>query len=72
MARVAQIQFVVSILISPAMAFAGPADDANAVVDRWSTAYSGNDPQDIAKNYWSDAILLGTVSPVISEVTKQS
>jgi hypothetical protein len=54
------------------MAFAGPADDANAVVDRWSTAYSGNDPQDIAKNYWSDAILLGTVSPVISEVTKQS
>jgi len=45
---------------------AGPAEDANAVVDRWSAAYSSNDPEIIAKSYWPDAILLGTVSPVIS------
>jgi uncharacterized protein (TIGR02246 family) len=32
-----------------------------------SAAYSGNDPETIAKNYCPDAILLGTVSPVMSE-----
>ena len=48
-------------------AFAGPADDANAVVDSWSAAYNSNDPEEVVKNYWPDAILLGTVSPVLSE-----
>ncbi|MBR0697897.1 SgcJ/EcaC family oxidoreductase [Bradyrhizobium lablabi] len=56
--------------MSPAVASAGPAEDANAAVDRWSAAYSGNDPDLIARQYWPDAILLGTVSPVISEGTQ--
>jgi len=51
----------------PAVAIAGPADDANAVLDRWSAAITGNDPDAIADKYWPDAILLGTVSPVISQ-----
>ena len=34
------------------------ASDANAAVDRWSAAYSANDPETIAKNYCPDAILL--------------
>lgn len=38
--------------------------------DRWSAAYSANDPEAIANNYWPDAILLGTVSPVMSEGTE--
>jgi uncharacterized protein (TIGR02246 family) len=54
----------------PMAAFAGPAEEANAVVDRWSAAYSGNDPEAIAKLYTSDALLLGTVSPVMSEGTQ--
>jgi uncharacterized protein (TIGR02246 family) len=70
MARIAQVVFIVLMLLSPAVAFAGAAEDANAAVDRWSAAYSGNDPETIAKNYWPDAILLGTVSPVISEGTQ--
>lgn len=70
MVRVAQLVFVALILGLPAVASAGPAEDANAAVDRWSTAYSSNDPENIAKNYWPDAILLGTVSPVISEGTE--
>jgi uncharacterized protein (TIGR02246 family) len=57
-------------VVSPAVASAAPAEDANAAVDRWSAAYSGNDPDTIAGNYWPDAILLGTVSPVISEGTQ--
>jgi hypothetical protein len=67
MVRIAQFVFTTLILISPAVALAGPAEDANAAVDRWSASYSGNDPEDVARNYWSDAIVLGTVSPVISE-----
>jgi|SRR5690242_4703971 hypothetical protein len=70
MVRVAQFVFIALILTSPAVASAGPAEDANAAVDRWSAAYSVNDPEIIAKNYWPDAILLGTVSPVISEGTE--
>jgi uncharacterized protein (TIGR02246 family) len=48
----------------------GPPQDANAVVDRWSAAYSSNDPEAVVKIYWPDAILLGTVSPVMSEGTE--
>jgi uncharacterized protein (TIGR02246 family) len=57
-------------VVSPAVASAAPAEDANAAVDRWSAAYSGNDPDTIAGNYWPDAILLGTVSPIISKGTQ--
>jgi uncharacterized protein (TIGR02246 family) len=49
---------------------AGPGEDANAVVDRWSAAYTSNDPEAVVRNYWPDAILLGTVSPVMSEGTE--
>jgi uncharacterized protein (TIGR02246 family) len=70
MTRVAQFVFIALVLALPAVASAGPAEDANAAVDRWAAAYSSNDPEIIAKNYWPDAILLGTVSPVISEGTE--
>ena len=70
MARIAQAFFIALILMSPAVAVAGPAEDANAAVDRWSAAFNTNDPETIAKNYCPDAILLGTVSPVISEGTQ--
>lgn len=61
--------FVAVVLLLPAAALAGPADDANAVVDRWSAAYTSNDPEAVVRNYWPDAILLGTVSPIISTGT---
>jgi uncharacterized protein (TIGR02246 family) len=70
MVRVAQFVFIALILWLPAVASAGPAEDATAAVDRWSAAYSSNEPETIAKTYWPDAILLGTVSPVISEGTE--
>ncbi len=49
-----------------AYAQSGPAEQANAAIDRWSAAYSANDVDAVAKSYWPDAILLGTKSPVIS------
>ena len=70
MVRVAQFVFIALILWLPAVASAGPAEDATAAVDRWSAAYSSNEPETIAKTYWPDAIPLGTVSPVISEGTE--
>lgn len=48
-------------------AFAGPSEDANALVDRWSAAYSSNDVDAIVALYAPNAVLLGTVSPVMSE-----
>jgi uncharacterized protein (TIGR02246 family) len=70
MAKIARVVFIALMLMSPAVAVAGPAEDANAAVDRWSAAYNSNDPETIAKNYCPDAILLGTVSPVMSEGTE--
>ena len=36
-------------------------------MQRWSAAYSSNDPEAIAQVYTPDALLLGTVSPIVSE-----
>jgi uncharacterized protein (TIGR02246 family) len=70
MTRFARLVLVALMLMSPAVAVAGPAEEANAVIDRWSAAYTSNDPEAVVKNYWPDAILLGTVSPVISVGTE--
>ena len=70
MRKFAQIIFVTLLMLIPVTAVASPLQDANAVVDRWSAAYNTNDPDAVVKNYWADAILLGTVSPVMSEGTE--
>ena len=61
----AQLVFVTLMVTSPPLAVAGPREEANAVIDRWSVAYTANDPEAVVKNYRPDAILLGTVSPVL-------
>ena len=71
MTRFAQTLFVTLWMLIPAFAIAGtPPQEANAVVDRWSAAYGTNDPEAVVNNYWQDAILLGTTSPVMSEGTE--
>ena len=69
MMNFAKCLLVVTLLFSSAFARCGVAEDANAVVETWSAAYSSNEPDRIVGNYWPDAILLGTVSPVMSEGT---
>lgn len=66
MLRAAQFALVGLTLMS-GFAIARPAEDANAAIDRWSAAYTFNDPATVVKSYWPEAILLGTVRPVISE-----
>jgi uncharacterized protein (TIGR02246 family) len=68
--RFAQLIFFLLVLTSPVIAVAGPREEANAVIDRWAAAYSTNDPEAVVKHYSSDAILLGTVSPVLSQGTE--
>lgn len=66
MVQAARFVFMTLVLLSSAAAIAGPSEDANAAIDRWSAAYTANDPDAVVNSYWPDAILLGTVSPVIS------
>ena len=58
---------VALILLAPTAAWAGPAEEANELIDRWAAAYNSGNPDVVAKQYTPDATLLGIVSPIISE-----
>ncbi len=49
------------------VSIAGPAEEANAALDRFSAAYTANDVDAVVALYAPNAILLGTNSPIISE-----
>lgn len=68
--RFAYVSMVVMLVSMPAIVAAGPKEDAHAVIQRWSAAYTANDPEAVVKNYRPDAVLLGTVSPILSEGTE--
>jgi uncharacterized protein (TIGR02246 family) len=48
-------------------ALAGPAEEANAALDKFSATYTANDVEALVKLYTPNTILLGTNSPGISE-----
>ena len=58
-------------LLSATPALAGPAEEAGAVVDRWSATYSANDRNALAQLYAPDALLLGTTDPVATRGREQ-
>lgn len=66
----ARVLSAMLVIMAPCMAFAGPAEEANAVIDRWSATYSANDRDALVKLYTPDAILLGTTSPIVSKGTE--
>src|SRR5436305_2548635 len=70
MAQSARFVFIALMSMFPTLALAGPAEDANAAVERWSAAYNFNDPEAISRTYTTDALLLGTVSPIMSQGTE--
>lgn len=59
------------LLLASVPAVAGPAEDANALLDQWAATYSANDREALVGLYTPDAVLLGTTSPVMSEGTEQ-
>ena len=66
----ARVLSAMLVIMAPGMAFAGPVEEANAVIDRWSATYSANDRDALVKLYTPDAILLGTTSPIVSKGTE--
>ncbi len=70
MTSLRRVLLIALLVLAPAMAIAGPAEEANAVIDRWSATYSANDRDALVKLYTPDAILLGTTSPIISSGTE--
>jgi uncharacterized protein (TIGR02246 family) len=59
------------LVMAASTAAAGPAEEADKVIDQWVAAYSANDREALVNLYASDAILLGTTSPVMSEGTEE-
>jgi uncharacterized protein (TIGR02246 family) len=57
-----KVIFSALLIMWPAHAFAGPAEDASAVIDRWAAAVGANDPNTAAKLYTPDALLHGISS----------
>jgi uncharacterized protein (TIGR02246 family) len=54
-------------MFSARASMAGPAEEANAALDKFSAAYTANDVEALVQLYSPNAILLGTNSPIISE-----
>ena len=61
-----------SLWLALAVARAGPAEDANAVVVDWSKSYSANDMEALLSLYADDAIPLGTTEPRLSAIMQFS
>lgn len=66
----ARVLSAILVIMASGLAIAGPAEEANAVIDRWSATYSANDRDALVKLYTPDAILLGTTSPIVSKGTE--
>jgi hypothetical protein len=60
--RACALLIATSILFSGS-ATAGPAEDGQAVVEKWASAYSSNEPDAVLKLYTPDAVFMGTISP---------
>jgi uncharacterized protein (TIGR02246 family) len=67
MAILIRVFTLMFLMATSTLVWAGPGEEAVAVVQRWSAAYTANDLDAIVKVYAPDAVLLGTVSPVMSE-----
>jgi hypothetical protein len=53
------------LIFSSTEVFAGPAENANAVVDRWAAAFNANDPVELGNLYATDAVLHGISDPTV-------
>jgi len=65
--QVLALAICLSLMVIARPSIAGPAEEANAALDRFSEAYTANDVEALVKLYAPNAILLGTNSPIISE-----
>ena len=59
------------LLIWPVTAFAGPKEEAFLVVEQFKKAFDASDVDGVVKLFASDAVFLGTVSPILATKTDQ-
>ena len=59
------------LLIWPVTAFAGPKEEALQVVEQFKKAFDASDAEGVVKLFASDAVFLGTVSPILATSTDQ-
>jgi len=64
--RLVQYFFVALLVLLPAQALAGPAEEASAVIDRWAAAVNANDADAVVKLYGADGLVHGTSSPTLN------
>ena len=57
---------IVASVFGWSQAWAGPADEADALFDRWKAAYDANDNVAVARLYAPDAVLHGTRSRTLT------
>ncbi|HKF07892.1 MAG TPA: hypothetical protein VKB89_04110 [Xanthobacteraceae bacterium] len=72
MLLVVRYVFVALVVLLPARALAGPAEEASAVIDRWAAALNANDADAVVKLYAPDGLLHGTSSPTLNAGTSWS
>src|ERR1700739_4751852 len=54
------------IVCPPSSTWAGPKEDAYAAVEQWANAFNASDVDKVVASYAPDALLLGTVSPILA------
>ena len=69
MGRFTRVLAFVLIALAPTGAFAGPAEDASVLIDRWAVAFNDNNVDALVRLYAPEAILLSSVDPSIHEGT---
>jgi len=69
-----RILFAIAITVSPTLAYAGPKEDAQAVFDRFLTAFTAANVDAVVGVFWPDALFWGTTMPNLattSEVVRE-
>jgi uncharacterized protein (TIGR02246 family) len=67
MVRFTRVLVLLLLALVPTLLFAGPSEDASAVIDRWATTYDANDADAITALYTPDALVHGTSSPTLNK-----
>jgi len=70
MTHLFQFAIISLLALLPAVSFAGPTEEASAVIDRWATAFNANDAEAVVKLYAPDGLLHGTSSPKLNAGTE--
>jgi len=67
MGRFLRALLLVLATLVPITAYAGPAEDVAAALDRWASAFNANDVDALMRLYTPDAVFVGTTGSTLIE-----